>query len=95
MTLCNNSPDLPWEGKVRIRGAEVESFEAWLGHSGAGGGDGTLRCGVPASDVRIFRLKAGRGFLSLRFRDIDWRRLGVGIPENDFQTCPARKPSHL
>ena len=80
---------------MRIRGEEIDDFEAWTGHSEAGVEDGALRCGVPASGVRIFRLKAGRGFLSLRFRDIDWSRLGVGIPENDFQACPARRPSHL
>jgi hypothetical protein len=45
--------------------------------------------------VRIFKLKAGRGFLPLMFREIDWKGLGVGVPENDFQTCPARRPSHL
>ena len=95
VTLCNNSPDLPWEGRVIIRGEEIQSFEGWLGHSEAGIEDGALRCGVPANDVRIYKLKAGRDFLPLVFRQIDWARLGVGVPENDFQESPARKPSHL
>ncbi|MAE62705.1 MAG: hypothetical protein CMJ18_00410 [Phycisphaeraceae bacterium] len=95
VTLCNNSPDLPWEGTVRIRDAEVESFEAWIGHSEAAVEDGALRCGVPANDVRIFKLQASHGFLPLRFRNIDWRKLGVGIPDQDFQSCPARKSADL
>ena len=95
VTLCNNSPDLPWEGRVRIRGEAVEGFEAWLGHSEAGVEGGALRCGVPARDVRIFKLKASRDFLPLAFRDIDWRRLGVGVPEVDLRSHPARRMSRL
>ncbi|MAE62710.1 MAG: hypothetical protein CMJ18_00435 [Phycisphaeraceae bacterium] len=94
VTLCNNSPDLPWEGSVRLVGAPIASFEAWLGHSEAAIEDGALRCGVPANDVRIFKLGADRSFLPLMFRDIDWKKLGVGIPDTDFQTCPARRNAH-
>ena len=95
VTLCNNSPDAPWEGKVRVKGEEVEAFEAWLGHSEACVRDGLLWCAVPANDVRVFRLKAGRGFLPLMFREIDWKGLGVGVPEVDLRNHPARRMSHF
>ncbi len=95
VTLCNNSPDLQWEGRLRIKDAPIEAFEAWLGHSEAVVEDGALHCGVPANDVRIYKLKAERGFLRLMFQDIDWKKLGVGIPDTDFQSCPARKSSNL
>ncbi len=95
VTLCNNSPDVPWEGKVRIKGEEIEAFEAWLGHSEACLRDGELLCAVPANDVRIFKLKVDRGFLRLMFRDIDWKKLGVGVPEVDLKNHPGRKMNHF
>ncbi|MSS71182.1 MAG: hypothetical protein EXS64_06815 [Candidatus Latescibacteria bacterium] len=95
VTLCNNSPDAPWEGRVRIKGEEVESFEAWLGHSEACLRDGALLCAVPANDVRIFTLKAERGFLPLMFREIDWKGLGVGVPETDLRNHPGRRMGHF
>ncbi len=95
VTLCNNSPDAQWEGRVRIKGEEIDDFEAWLGHSEACVRDGALLCAVPANDVRIFRLRAGRGFLPLMFRDIDWKALGVGVPEVDLRNHPGRRRGHF
>jgi hypothetical protein len=95
LTLVNNSSDLPWEGIVGLRGETIAGVEPWLGHSEVGVEDGRMRCGVPANDVRIYKLKADRSFLPLTFRGIDWESLGVGRPDTDFQTCPARKGSHV
>lgn len=38
---------------------------------------------------------AGRGFLPLMFRDIDWKRLGVGVPEVDLRNHPGRRMGHF
>jgi hypothetical protein len=95
VTLTNNSPDMPWEGRVRIKDNSIQSFEAWMSHSEADIDDGALRCGVPANDIRIFKLKADRNCLSLKFKNIDWRSLGVGICDTDFQTSPYRRGSHF
>jgi len=95
VTLINNSPDLAWEGRVRFRGAGIGSFEAWLGHSEAGLKNGVLSCGVPANDVRVFRLLADRPVLDLRHEKVDWQGLGFGVPEVDLEACPGRQRSHF
>lgn len=81
VTLCNNSSTLPWEGMVHIKGTNIVEVEEWLAHGEADITNGGLRCGVPANDVRIFRLKTKQPFLNLRFRDIPWKKLGFGVPE--------------
>lgn len=81
LTLCNNSHTLPWEGTVRIKGQEIEAVEEWLAFGETDIRDGALRCGVPANDVRIYRVRTKRAFLPLRYQALDWKTLGVGVPE--------------
>lgn len=81
VTLCNNSHGMPWEGMVRIKGEDILEVEEWLAQGEADIQNGGLRCGVPPNDVRIFRLKARRGFLNLRFPAVPWKKLGYGVPE--------------
>ena len=78
VTLCNNSHAMPWEGHARIRGQDIVEFEEWLAYRESGSTNGTLHCGVPANDVRTFRIRAARAFLSLRYSDVPWRALGFG-----------------
>jgi len=81
ITTCNNSHGMPWEGIIRVKGQEISEVEEWLGYGEVDLQDGVLRCGVPANDVRIYRLKMRHPFLPLRFKNIPWRKLGVGVPE--------------
>jgi len=81
VTLCNNSQALPWEGSIRVKGQEIVDVEEWLAFGEADIKNGTLRCGVPANDVRIFRVKTRTPFLPLKHRVIDWKKLGVGALE--------------
>lgn len=81
ITLCNNSPTLPWEGIVGVKNQEIVQVDEWLAYGETDIRDGALRCGVPANDVRIYRVKTRKPFLSLRFKNIPWRKLGFGAPE--------------
>jgi hypothetical protein len=81
VTLSNNSAGMPWEGRVRVKGQEIVEVEEWLAHGEADIQQGALRCGVPANDVRVFKVKTREAFLPLRFRDVPWKKLGFGVPE--------------
>ena len=70
ITLCNNSADMSWEGRVTVKGQEIVEAEEWLAYGEAGVENGQLRCGVPANNVRVYRVKTRRPFLSLRFSNI-------------------------
>lgn len=81
VTLCNNSAALPWEGRVRVKGQEIAEVEEWLAYGEADIHERGLRCGVPPNDVRTYRMRTRRPFLSLRFDKVPWRELGFGVPE--------------
>lgn len=83
VTLCNHSQTMPWEGMLRIKGQDILEREEWLSFDETLIRDGALKCGVPANDVRIFKLKATKSFLNLKFSKIPWRKLGYGVPEWD------------
>ncbi len=73
-----------------MRGAAIDSFKAWLGHSEAGLKAGSLRCEVPANDVRIYRLLAGETVPRSAVRE---GGLGYGVPEVDLDGCAGRQRS--
>lgn len=81
VTLCNNSHALPWEGVVRVKGQTIVDMEEWVGYGEADLHEGGLRCGVPANDVRVFRVRTRQAFLPLAFKNIPWGDLGVAVPE--------------
>ncbi len=81
ITLCNNSAAMPWEGRVWVKGEQLLEVEEWLAFGEADVLDGALRCGVPANDVRVYRVRTRRPFLNLRYRDIPWEQLGYGVTD--------------
>lgn len=86
VTLCNNSHAMPWEGRVRIKGQTIRDVEEWVAYGEADVCEGALRCGVPANDVRVYRLRTAQPFLNLLYRNVPWRQLGYGAPEISEQT---------
>ena len=86
VSLTNNSPDVPWEGNLRVKGQRIASVEEWMGFGETGIVDGGLLCAVPPNDLRIYRIRTEESFLPLSFEHVDWRKLGFGIPE--FETEP-------
>ena len=81
VTLCNPSQSMPWEGSLTVKGARVKECEEWLAFGETAISDGTLKCGVPANDIRVFKIKTEEPFLKLKFSDIPWKSLGYGAPE--------------
>ena len=60
---------------------KVTDVDEWLAFGKAKVRGGAVCCGVPANDVRVLRLRTRQPFLNLRFRDVPWHELGVGVPE--------------
>jgi hypothetical protein len=81
ITLCNPSQTLAWEGTVTVKGAAISECEEWLAFGEAAIKDGSLKCGVPPNDIRVFKIRTAKPFLKLKHTDIPWKRLGYGAPE--------------
>ena len=81
VTLCNPSQAMPWEGSLTVKGARVKECEEWLSFGETTVADGALKCGVPANDIRVFKIKTEEPFLKLKFSGIPWKSLGYGVPE--------------